>query len=37
MEKWYKAQINQMIEKINDEHFLKQLFIIINNHVQKKD
>lgn len=37
MDKWYKAQINQMVKEINDEHFLKQLFIIINNHFEKED
>lgn len=37
MDKWYKKQINKMLEKIHDEQFLKRLFVIIRNHIEKED
>ncbi len=34
---YYKKQIKNMIDRINDEKFLKRIFIIICNHIKKGD
>nr|DAO92042.1 MAG TPA: hypothetical protein [Caudoviricetes sp.] len=36
MKEWYRQQINQMIMRINDELFLKRIFIIIRNHIKRE-
>ena len=36
MKEWYRQQINQMIMHINDELFLKRIFIIIRNHIKRE-
>lgn len=32
---YYKKRIKDMIDKIEDERFLKRIFIIIQNHIKK--
>lgn len=36
MKKWYKDQIIKMLNEINDEVYLKKIYIIIKNHLIKK-
>ena len=35
MKEWYRQQINKMIMHINDELFLKRIYIIVRNHIKK--
>lgn len=37
MKEWYKQQINQMIMHIDDELFLKRIFIVIRKHIERED
>lgn len=37
MQEWYKEQIAKMLAMIEDEEYLKKLYIIINNHMKKED
>lgn len=37
MQEWYKEQIAKMLAMINDEEYLKKLYIIISNHNEKED
>lgn len=36
MEKWYKCKILELIENIEDELFLKSIYIIIKNHKDRE-
>lgn len=36
MNKWYKKQIDKMLEKINDELFLKRIYIIVQKHLERR-
>ena len=35
MQKWYKKMIKKNVDMIEDELFLKRIFIIVNNHMIK--
>lgn len=37
MKTWYKQQILKIVSKINDEQFLKRIYIILRNHMKKED
>lgn len=37
MNKWYKKQIHKMVSKIEDELFLKRIYVIIKRHIEKED
>lgn len=37
MQEWYKEKIAKMLAMINDEEYLKKLYIIISNHNEKED
>lgn len=36
MQKWYKKMIKKNVDMIEDELFLKRIFIIVNNHMIKE-
>lgn len=36
MKEWYRKQINKMIMHINDELFLKRIYIIVRNHIKRE-
>lgn len=37
MSEWYRKQIAKMLTAINDEEYLKKMYIIISNHSEKED
>ena len=37
MSEWYKKEITKMLAMIDDEEYLKKLYIIISNHNEKED
>lgn len=37
MKVWYKQQILKFVNKINNEQFLKRIYIILRNHMKKED
>lgn len=37
MSEWYKEQIVKMLVAIDNEEYLKKLYIIISNHNEKED
>lgn len=37
MSEWYRKQIAKMLAMIDDEEYLKKLYIIISNHNEKED
>ena len=36
MKEWYKSKILKLIENIEDELFLKRIYIIIKNHKDRE-
>ena len=36
MKNWYIGSITKMLQEIENEHFLKQIYIIVRRHVQKE-
>ena len=36
MQEWYKKMIKERVDMIEDELFLKNIFIIVNNHMIKR-
>ena len=36
MSEWYKKEITKMLAMIDDEEYLKKLYIIISNHNEKE-
>lgn len=37
MSEWYRKQIAKMLATIDDEEYLKKMYIIISNHNEKED
>jgi hypothetical protein len=37
MSEWYKEQIAKMLVAIENEEYLKKIYIIISNHNEKED
>lgn len=37
MLEWYKKEIAKMLDAIENEEYLKKLYIIISNHMKKED
>lgn len=37
MSEWYRKQIAKMLAAINDEEYLKKMYIIFSNHSEKED
>lgn len=36
MSEWYKEEITKMLAMIDDEEYLKKMYIIISNHNEKE-